>query len=305
MGFWGAFVDKVKSGAKKLKEKGKKFLKKAVEVGTNVWNKYSGKDKFNEAEELYEKLSARYQSRRKRFESEVEEYIGSIEHHVQMINCAKEKIKTELFVQMAQNLEKIKDVAISETFTVEEYKAAVYSFDSMRSKDELYKIDFNKHKIKTTVQAYFTLGFYTRKRAKETLYAVQEEEKKVDAEIAKMDAEIAKLKAINASLENVEYYFTSLINIYENLLIRLDNSVNYLYVRCISFAHKLVQQELSIRKLSKVQQKEVEAIITASKILKAMADAQIVDVVDSKEVKIYDDNMKNQFTAINEVAQAA
>ena len=304
MGFWGAFVDKVKSGAKKLKEKGKKFLKKAVEVGTNVWNKYSGKDKFNEAEELYEKLSTRYQSRRKRFESEVEEYIGSIEHHVQMINCTKEKIKTELFVQMAQNLEKIKDITINESFTVEEYKAAVYSFDSMRSKDELYKIDFNKHKIKTTLQA-LTVPFYTRKKAKETLYAVQEEEKKVDAEIAKMNAEVAKLKAIDASLENVEYYFTSLVNIYENLLVRLDNSVNYLYVRCISFAHKLVQQEMSIRKLPKVQQKEVEAIITASKILKTMTDAQIVDVVDSKEVKIYDDNMKNQFTAINEVAQAA
>ena len=54
-----------------------------------------------------------------------------------------------------------------------------------------------------------------------------------------------------------------------------------------------------------MQQKEVEAIITASKILKAMTDAQIVDVEDSNEVRVYGDNMKKQFTAMNEVAQAA
>ena len=62
---------------------------------------------------------------------------------------------------------------------------------------------------------------------------------------------------------------------------------------------------MSIRRLPKMQQKEVEAIITASKILKAMTDAQIVDVEDSNEVRVYGDNMKKQFTAMNEVAQAA
>ena len=62
---------------------------------------------------------------------------------------------------------------------------------------------------------------------------------------------------------------------------------------------------MSIRRLPKMQQKEVEAIITASKILKAMTDAQIVDVEDSNEVRVYGDNMKKHFTAMNEVAQAA
>ena len=304
MGFWGSFVDKIKSGAKKLGNGIKKAASTVKKAVTTVWNKYSGKDKFNEAEALYEKISARYNTRRKRFEKDVEQYTNSIELHVQNINAAKEKIKTELFVQMATNLEKIKDISINESFTIEEYKAAVYSFDKVREKSELYKIDFKKHKIKTTLQALF-IPFYTRKRAKETLYAVQEEEKKVDAEIAKMDAETVKLKAIDDSLANVDYYFTSLVEIYENLLVRLDNNVNYLYARCISFAHRLVQKEMSIRRLPLMQQKEVEAIITASKILKTMVEAQIVSLENSAKVEVYSNDMKQQYEAVNDVFKAA
>lgn len=48
-----------------------------------------------------------------------------------------------------------------------------------------------------------------------------------------MDAEVIKLIAIEVSLKNVEFYFESLINVYEQLLVRLDNSVHSLYLRCM------------------------------------------------------------------------
>lgn len=309
MGFFGGLVSKFVSGVKKVGSavaSGVKKVGSAIKQGaTNVWNKFSGKDTFKEAEELYNQISEKYNKRRRKFDEDMEALTNSIEKHVERINKSKEKIKTDLFVRMATNMERIHDISVSKDFTIEAYKEAVLSFDSIRTKDQLYKIDFNKHKFKTSVQAIFTLGFYTRKKAKETLYAVQEEEAKINTEIAKMDAETKKLEAIDKSLENVDFYFESLINTYEKLLVRLDNNVNYLYVRCLSFAHKLVHEEMSIRRLPKMQQKEVEAIITASKILKAMTDAQIVDVEDSNEVRVYGDNMKKQFTAMNEVTQAA
>ena len=305
MGFFGGFVSKFVSGVKKVVSGVKKVGSAIKQGATNMWNKFSGKDTFKEAEELYDRISEKYNKRRRKFDEDMEALTNSIENHVDRINKSKEKIKTDLFVRMATNMERIHDISVSKDFTIEAYKEAVLSFDSIRTKDQLYKIDFNKHKFKTSIQAIFTLGFYTRKKAKETLYAVQEEEAKINTEIAKMDAETKKLEAIDKSLENVDFYFESLINTYEKLLVRLDNNVNYLYVRCLSFVHKLVHKEMSIRRLPKMQQKEVEAIITASKILKAMTDAQIVDVEDSNEVRIYGDNMKKQFTAINEVAQAA
>lgn len=278
----------------------------AIKQGvTNQWNKYSGKDKYEEAERLYEKVSEHYNSKRKQFEADVKCYSNKIEAHVEVINISKEKIKTELFLQMAQKMEKIKDINVSGDFSVEEFMTAHLHFDSVRDKSQLYKIDFNKHKFKTNVQAIFTLGFYTRKKAKETLFAVQEEEAKINTEIAKMDIEFGKLKIIEESLANVEYYFTSLVELYENLLIRLDNSINYLYVRCMSFAHKLVHSEMSIKKLPKMQRKEVEAIITASFILKVMTETQITSVEDCKKVNKFSEDMKKQHIKMNGVYQAA
>lgn len=305
MGFWA----KVKSGIKKVGKAivggVKKIARFVKEKVTNVWNKFSGKDKFEEAEKLYQDIEKRYRERRRRFDQQLNEYTDKIEQHVKSINKSKEMIKGELFLQMARKMEKIKDISVSQDFSVEAYMAEALSFDDIRSKSQLYKIDFNKHKFKTTFQAIFTLGFYTRKKAKETLLAVQEEEKKVDHEISKMDAEIVKLKAIEKSLSNVEFYFTSLIEMYENLLIRLDSSVNYLFVRCMNFAHRLVREEMSIRKLPVMQQKEVEAIISASQILKAMTDAQITSIGEKKEVETYKTNMKDEYDKMCEAYRAA
>ncbi len=305
MGFFASLAKKVGGAVKKVggavKKVGNKFKEKAV----RVWNKYSGKDKFLEAEALYAEITKKYNDRRKEFDKELVEYTNSIEMHVESINRAKAKIKTDLFVQMANNLSKLHDVSVSKDFSVEAYKEAVLSFDSVREKEDLIKIDFNKHKFKTSLQAIFTLGFYTRKKAKESLYAVQEEEAKINTEIKKMDAEIAKIKAIDMSLNNVDSYFETLIDVYEKLLIRLDNNVNYLFIRCISFAHKVVHEQMSIRNLPVIQQKEIEAIVTASKILKVMVETQIMDASNSKQVKLYTEDMKNQFESIINTADAA
>ena len=312
MGFWASLGDKIKGAVEKvgdgLKAVGRavKSIPSAIKKGaTNLWNKFSGKGMYKEADELYEKIKERYNKRKQEFDESLKYYTDSIENHVKQINKAKETIKTDLFVRMATNMEKIHDISISKDFSIEEYKAEILSFDSIRSKETLYKIDFNKHKFKTTIQAIFTLGFYTRKKAKETLLAVKEEEKKIEVEISKMDAEINKLKVIDKSLENVEMYFMSLIALYEKLLVRLDNNVNYLYIRCISFAHKLVHEKMSIRVLPEMQKKEVEAIVTASIILKTMTDKHILSIENSDEVKKYSKEMKEQYNAINKVAEAA
>lgn len=305
MGFFGWLGGKIKVAANKMISDTKRVgcvIKRGV---TNVWNIFSGRRTFYEADKLYEQITDKYQERRRRFQKQVEDYTAQIEMHVATINASKEKIKSELFPEMAKKMQKIKDIKVSEDFSVEEYIAEVLSFDSLRTKEQLYKIDFNKHKFKTSFQAILTAGFYTRKKAKETLLAVQEEEGKINTEIEKMDAEIIKLKAIENSLKIVADYFVSFIEIYESLLVRLDNSVNFLYVRCMSMAHKLVSREMSIRRLPVMQQKEVEAIISASKILKVMTDTQITSLEDEDKVKEYRDKMKEQNEKLNQVYDAA
>lgn len=305
MGLFGFVRKKVRCAGEKVKELGAKAINAVKTVTTNMWNVYTGKDKYEKAKQLYEDISRKYNEKQEQFHSELEKYVAKIEAHVTAINSSKEKIKTDLFVQMAKKMANIKDINVSGVFTVEEFLPNKVSFDGIRTKSELFKIDFDKHKFKTTIQAYFTLGFYTRKKAKETLQAVEEEEAKLKTEMKKIDAELVRLKLIEESLANVEYYFISLIEMYETLLIRLDSSVNYLYVRCMSFAHKLVHAEMSVKKLPKMQQKEIEAIITASKILKNMTDMRVIAVENEKEVREYTDNIKQQHKEIQKAYQAA
>ena len=96
-----------------------------------------------------------------------------------------------------------------------------------------YKIDFNKHKFKTSMQAIFTFGIYTRKKAKETLYAVQEEERKVEAEIAKMEAECVKLKAIE--------------DVYKRQRPRWSPDLRWSKERCLGFRNRCRWGSLSPR----------------------------------------------------------
>ena len=298
-------VDKGKEVVHKVVEKVKEVTKPIREAVTGVWNKFTGKDKFEEAERLYNEITSKYNTKKSWFETESERYISSIERHIMAINASKKLIKTDLFVQMAENMKTIKDVAVDSNFKLENFQSAEFKFDSVRGKSQLYLIDFNKHKFKTTVQAIFTLGFYTRKKAKETLLAVEEEEIKINAEIAKMEAEIQKLKAIDLSLENVEKYFTDLIAIYQQLLVRLVNNVNYLQLRCLAFAYRIVDKEMSVRKLPVAQIKEVEAVVTVSMILKNMVERQIVSVDDERELKNYQNNMGQQYEEIKEMYVAA
>ena len=62
---------------------------------------------------------------------------------------------------------------------------------------------------------------------------------------------------------------------------------------------------MSVRRLPEIQQKEVEAIVTASKILKKMTDAQIVSISDTNNVKKHAEDMKKQFEEMKNVVNAA
>ena len=325
MGFWSSAWAGCKSAAKAVssgvkavyykvtgnKEKASGNWQQAKENANDVKTNFvaaghalTGRDKFEEAEQLYSKITEKYNVKRKEFETEVEKLIDSIEACVQSINNNKNIIHAELFVQMANNLSKIKDIKLPEGFIVEEYRAVTISTDSIRGKDKLFKIDFNKLTFKNASLGILTLGWYTRKKAKQSLFAVKEEEAKINHEIAKMDAELDKMKAVLTSLQNVEHYFNSLVSIYRQLLDRLDNSVHHLYFKCMQFARRLVDQGLSVKFLPVSQQKELEALFTASKILKVMTQTQIISL-ETSDTATYAANMKDNYQKFESCYKAA
>ena len=304
-GFFRKVGSAIASGAKKVGSAIASGAKAVANGVKKVAARVSGKDKFEEAQRLYDEISKRYNEKREHFQKEIERITALIEEHVKSINDSKRMIKRELFPAMATKISKIKDIRISDEYSVEEYIESVLNVDSIRSREQLFTIDFNAHKVKTTFQAIFTLGFYTRKKAKETLYNVKEEEAKINSEISRMDSELNKINIIEKSIKQVADMFTSVIEMYNNLLIRLDSSINYLLVRSLAFAHQIVGKQMSVKVLPKMQQKEVEAIVTASKILKTMTETQLLSVEKQKDVEEYDGKISGNKKEIESIYKAA
>ena len=244
-------------------------------VISNGYKSFTGEATFEEADRMYEDVMRRFETHKKYFEKEVDNLSLQIETHVKSINQSKKTIKSELFPAFAEKMKRLRDISVSDEYLKEYFSGSTLKVDSMKSKADLYLIDFKKNPFKSNSLAIVTLGFYTRKKAKETLEHVKEEKKRLEEEMARMDSELVKLRRIKEALELIAEYYLSLIELYKVLLIRLDNSVNFLMIRCINFAHKLIQEQMSIKLLPKSQQAEIMAMVSISKVLKAMVDKNI------------------------------
>lgn len=289
MVIWGWIRDKFKKGGKAV---------------SHSYKKFTGQADFEKADNLYNDVMNRFEQHKNYFENEVKKHTEKIESHVKAINEAKVYIKTELFPTFANKIKLLRDIPVTDEFIKECYRGKYIKVDTLRSKDELFTIDFNKNRFKSNALAIITLGIYTRKQAKKTLCKVKEEEKRIDEEIKRMDTEIDRLSCIEQSLSHLAEWYNLLIETYKMMLNRLDNSVNFLLIKTISLVHKFVAAEMSIERLPISQRKEIQAMWSMSLIMKKMVETSIL--VDSSkdsviriknELKKQTDMYKNTFNA--------
>ena len=272
----------------------------------SLWKKFTGEATFEEAERRYAALKKRVASKYQEYKKNYEHYSSEIETYVNSINDSKVKIKTELFPKMAQMMRRIKEYHVNQTFDLTKFEEPELSPIEIRSQQELYKIDFNKHRFRSNFLAVVTLGVLTRKKARETLEAVKEEEIRVEYDIAQYSAQIIKLKTIVSLLRQIDKYFLDLTEIYEVLLERLDSSVKLLYINIVSITKKIVGDAMSIEALPKVCQKEIMAIVTCSLILKHLVETKVT-VSDNSEAQIvsYEKELNIQKYEIQKIYNAA
>lgn len=309
MGLFGSVCRGISSAVKSVGSAVKSTTKAVGSAAktevSKLWGKFSGKEEFEKAEKLHNEITSKFNSRKASFDAEYDKATIRIENYIKSINDYKIRIKSNLFSEMIEQLQKIKGIEIDKEFNLEEFTYKPTNFESVRSRSQLFKIDFKRDKFKSNMLAIFTLGFASRKMAKESYAAVQEEEYKLNHEISKMDAELVRIHQIEESLKNVDGYFASLVNIYEQLLVRLNNNVNFLYFQCMQFAHQLVDEYMQLKQLPVAQQKEVEAIITASKVMNTMVKTQISNVENTKSVSDFERNLKLYTTEVQNTYKAA
>ena len=266
--------------------------KSAVKAIGNSYSRFTGKATFEEADKMYNEVKTRFERHKDYFEAQVSLISAQIDNSIKSVNQSKELIKTELFPAFAQKMKCLKDIPVSDEYMKEYFSGTTIRVDGMKTKAELYLIDFHQHSIRNNALAIVSLGFYTRKKAKETIERVKEEKLRLLEEMSRMDSELTKLIHINKALELVSIYYSSLIDLYRLLLNRIDNSVNYLTMRSIIYAHKLVNEQMSIKNLPKSQQAEIMAMVSVSKILKEMVDKKISMEGDTENICINVNNIE-------------
>ena len=305
MGIFGWFSIKARAVAKGVTS----AFRTVGNLVSKGYKKFTGQATFEEADALYKDIRTKFERHKAYFEAEVEKISTDIDQQVKSINDSKIIIKTELFPAFTEKIKYLKDIPVSEHFLKECYNGSTLKIDTMKAKADLFLIDFKKNPFKSNALAIISLGSYTRKKAKETLEKVKEEKIRLEEEIKRMDAELIKFRNIQNALKLVAEYYISLIELYRVLLNRLDNSVNFLLIRCISFAHKLLREEMSIKKLPLSQQKEIQAMWTISQIMKKMVEKNITlegttETIE-KNLSEAKEQLKKQKEEINEFYKAA
>lgn len=221
--------DGVKCVAKKTWE----GVKKVGNCVAKVWKKFTGQDVAEEAERRLAALEKRTRQRQLEYKTFMEANIKKINASLSAINACRKKLNDELFPQFCSLAGNFRNWSVAD-IGLEKCVSLKGGCDSVRSREELMRIDFRNHPVKANALAIFTLGFVTRKRAKESLNQVKEEESRMRAEFQKLDNEKARICTVLKSLRQVERQFENCLEIYSRVLDEVDYSVELLRTgRCI------------------------------------------------------------------------
>lgn len=274
MGFFswiGSKVEKVKEKASRVvntvKEKAYEVGRAVKEKASNMWGTISGKKIAEEAKAMYRKARELYEGEKLRYEKEVEIKTKAINEKIEKINAYKQKAFTKYVKEYIDIASKITSFNLESEATLEkEFKLATREL-KMKSESSVMKIDFDRNRFKANLMAVFTLGFKTRKLAKESLEEANKVRVSVNQEIAEMNGELKRLEMINKAIGNVVVYLEGIMEVMDKLLPKLNNSFKTLRNLHLIFSYSIVKGKLDHNKLPKVQLAYFEAASNFSKIL--------------------------------------
>jgi hypothetical protein len=159
------------------------------------------------------------------YQTFVEKTTSEIDSEVSFINEAKRSLNNEHFSRFVRISSRIASWEVIIKELPDRFHYESLQTDDIKARDELFLIDFDKNPVKSNLIAVFTLGFWSRKKATETLDKVKEQEKVFELESTKLETEKTRLTAVLASLKNVSLYFRELTKVYEGVLDELEYTV--------------------------------------------------------------------------------
>lgn len=269
-------------------------------------DKLTGKECYNDAVDQYEKICKRYEGQQKSYTKEVERLCGQLRENIKQINEHKEYIQRVQFKKLVDMLSLLKDMEVPKEFCEEAYKKQCKNLDdftAIQSRDNLFTIDFDKHKLKTGLQAIFTLGFYTRFKAKKSKEQVEDYVVEINDSIVKMNGELARLEGEVKAADDAEHYLDSMSKLFDKWLSHMQHAVHYVTYATMRIQKRVAKRSISISLLHREQQEELNATINLGKILSTLIRKQIVLKEKENNLKEYRDQIKAEHDKyINQVS---
>ncbi|TYL49350.1 DNA repair protein [Marinomonas sp. IMCC 4694] len=239
-----------------------------------MWNAFTGKNYTNEAESILDEARIYFEKTEAEYKAVVETMSAEIERKISDINACKQKIYNthfKRFISIASRLHNVtvKGVPFEELF--DKSVLEVKNLQSVRERNEIIKIDFDNMSVWQTTGMILTLGFGTRKKAKEALEDAKQERIRVDEEVEKMNAQKTKLKVIIESIDLVMEYFDTLISSYASLLDRFEYGIQTQRVKQMANSNNVLTLRLNFKQIPIVHIEEFQALFNLSIVLKQMA----------------------------------
>lgn len=291
-----------------LARKGKDMVVSGAKwVGHQVskgWKSFTGESTAEEAERKYKALEEKVRKKETEFADFALKKECEINAELEKINNARIRLNDELFAryeEIASNFANLEVVSVKGDKLVKAVRKSI----KVKAKAELFKIDFRNHKVKTTLQALGTLGFWTRKRAKQSLKNVEAEEIRLEKDFAALDDEKVRLEGVLSTLRSVSRYLTQTAKTYSRVLDELDYSVMFL-----RSCRRVVSSGAHLRPVFDVEFLPERQLLTlmcadkATRIIHTMASQQYVKadgkrfVIDEKELAVWTEKkveLKEQF----------
>lgn len=161
--------------------RGTAYVCAAVKKGVKkVVDHYTGRDKFEAAKRLYEKLKEDCRRRDADYRKAVEAREGNINSLMSRMNIVRSRLNDSLFRRFEVLMSCFANWEVTESVAEGVFKIKREN-RRLKPLSKLMKIDLDHRTIGEKVKGFFTLYFKERKLARESLTAVQQEQREFEA----------------------------------------------------------------------------------------------------------------------------
>jgi|GEM_PF-5715026 len=309
MGWFSSLCSGIKNVASKVVNTVKNVASKAVEKVKDVYQTFTGEKEAKRAKKIYEDAKRKYEDEFKKYQNEKDKIVSSISDSLEKINTHKKEFMESQIKDYLSIISKIKDAQIQSKEVLEVLEIENVIFDTLKSKDQVILIDFDKNRVMNNLKAILTLGFSTRKKARESLERASKESVKVDKAIQEMKSEIERLRQVNNSLENIEFYFAELREVIEDANEHLKFTLNQARTKIVVLSQKLVSSKVSMKNMPKVSLSVFMLTNTLIKVLVEMCKKSYISTGKSellnKEISEVINLKNNNKKVVSDLREAA